>query len=319
MYFFLVIIISTLFLTIFGWLTGSKGLNKKYKNDRNLVENLKKHVYKLSHEIGERSYRKYGKLVETEEYIAKQFNSYGYKNEFQEYSINNQVFRNIIAAKQGKEKKKEIIVGAHYDTVVTPGADDNASAIAGLLELSKYFSEIRTSKTLRFIAFVNEEPPFFKTEKMGSRLYTMAAKQRADDIQIAFILEMIGYYSDKPFSQKYPPFLGPFYPNTGNYIAVIGNLHSKGIVDRIVKAFKENSSFPIESLNAPSAVPGIDFSDNWSFWQEGYPAVMITDTAFYRNYNYHRLTDTYEKLDYISLAEVINGLKYVLKWFSDHE
>ena len=177
----------------------------------------------------------------------------------------------------------------------------------------------QTERNVKFIAFVNEEPPFFKTGEMGSQVYARAAKKRGDNIKAALILEMIGYYTDKPHSQSYPPLLGPFYPNTGNFIAVVGNIPSRKLVKEVSSVFKQHTSFPIESLITVSLVPGVDFSDHASFWAHGYPAVMITDTAFYRNPHYHSDSDTYDTLDYESMAEVVKGLRGVILALSDAE
>jgi Zn-dependent M28 family amino/carboxypeptidase len=283
------------------------------QEDNPLAKKLENHVYKLAEDIGERSVYKYERLDETARYIQAQFDSFGYNVEFQDYILLNRTVKNIIATKIGKEAPEEIIiVGAHYDSCFNPGADDNASAVAGLIELARFMADKSTRRSIKFIAFVNEEPPFFKTEDMGSRRYTRAAKARQEDIKAVLILEMIGYYSDKANSQQYPPLFGLFYPNKGNFIAVVGNLSSRWLVKKIVSDFKSRTSFPIESVVAFSFVPGVDFSDHWSFWQAGYPALMITDTGFYRNPHYHTGSDTYEKLDYQSTSEVIRGLSAVL-------
>lgn len=297
----------------FGWRFQSRSfIDTKVKNSQ-LVKNLKSHVYKLAHEIGERSVFKYNKLEESARYITKAFESFVYDVKFQNYNLMNKVVKNIIATKIGIQRPKEIIiVGAHYDTCFNPGADDNASAVAGLLELARFMSDKQTNRTIKFIAFVNEEPPFFKTEDMGSRVYARAAKVRGEDIKAVLILEAIGYYSDRPNSQQYPPFFGLFYPNKANFIAVVGNLSSRWIVKEVVSSFKSKTDFPIESVVTFSFVPGVDFSDHWSFWKEGYPAVMITDTAFYRYPHYHSSSDTYEKLNYENMAEVVKGLGEVL-------
>jgi len=283
------------------------------KVDARLVERLRSHVYKLAHDIGDRSVFNYEKLEETAEYIIEQFKSFGYDVELQDYTVSGKKVNNIIALKKGIKKPEEIIiVGAHYDTCFNPGADDNASAVAGLLELARFTYDKQTQRSIKFIAFVNEEPPFFKTERMGSRVYARAAKARADKIKAVLILEMIGYYPDKLFSQRYPPIYGLFYPNKGNFIGVIGNFSSWRLGRQIVSNFKEHTQFPIELAIAPSFVPGVDFSDHWSFWKEGYPAVMITDTGPYRNPYYHSGSDTCEKLNYESMAEVVNALSKVL-------
>jgi Zn-dependent M28 family amino/carboxypeptidase len=275
--------------------------------------NLKEHVVMLSHKIGDRNIVAYEKLTKAADYITGQFEKYGYKVEFQTYEVDGKPVKNIIATKLGTKKPKEqIIVGAHYDTCANPGADDNASAVAGLLELARLMTDQPTGRTIKFIAFVNEEPPFFKTKNMGSMVYAQQAKARGDNIKAVIILEMIGYYSDKPNSQKYPPFFGRFYPDKGNFIAVVGNFASKPLVKKITNLFQQSSSFPIESIATFTFIPGIDWSDHWSFWQYGYPAIMITDTGFYRNPNYHKQSDTYETLNYENIAEVVVGLQGVL-------
>ncbi len=283
------------------------------EENKELSANLEIHVHKLAQEIGDRSIFKYDKLEEAKEYIVKRFKSLGYPVEFQSYNVNAKEVKNIIAIKKGKEKPDQtIIVGAHYDTCFNPGADDNASGIAALLELASLFAKKENNRTIKFIAFVNEEPPFFKTKDMGSRVYTKAAKIKKENIKAALILESVGYYSHKPNSQNYPPLFGLFYPNKGNFICIAGNLLSHALVKGVTSTFKKHTRFPVESFIGPGFIPGVDFSDNWSFWQEGYPAVMITDTAFYRNPHYHTASDTYKTLDYNSISEVVRGLGEVL-------
>lgn len=278
-----------------------------------MVKKLKQHVYRLSHEIGDRSMAKYDKLNEAAEYITGTFSSFGYEVKFQEYEAKGKTAKNIIVSKIGKKHPEEIIViGAHYDSYSNPGADDNASAVAGLLELAEFIFDKDADRTIKFIAFTNEEPPFFKTEKMGSFVYARDARTRGENIKAALILESIGYYTDRPFSQRYFPVMRFFHPNRGNYIGIVGNPPSGDLARRIVSLFKEGSRFPVELFVLPSFVPGIDFSDNWSFWKEGYPAVMITDTAFYRNPHYHRKSDTYRTLNYENTAEVVKGIAAVL-------
>lgn len=296
----------------FGWRLWEKPIVSS-PEDKHLAKILESHVYKLAHQIGERSVYKYDKLDEAAKYITEQFRGFGYNVEFQNYNLLGETVKNIIATSVGAERSAEIIIaGAHYDSCFNPGADDNASSIAGLLELARFISDKKTQRTIRFVAFVNEEPPFFKTRNMGSRVYAKALKARGEQIYAALILEMIGCYSDKPNSQQYPPLFGLFYPNKGNFIGVVGNLQSRRLAKRVVSDFKNHSQFPIESVVTFGFVPGVDFSDHWSFWQEGYPAVMITDTGFYRNPDYHSRSDTYEKLDYDSMASVVRGLSAVL-------
>jgi Zn-dependent M28 family amino/carboxypeptidase len=197
------------------------------------------------------------------------------------------------------------VVGAHYDTVPgSPGADDNASGVAVLIELS------RMVRGVRFVAFANEEAPYFLTAEMGSFAY---ARDRASGVRAMFSLEMLGYYDDTPGSQRYPPPLGLFYPDRGNFIAFVADLSCMRLVRRAASEFRKNSAFPCEWLAAPSLVPGLSWSDHWSFRKHGIPAVMVTDTAFYRYPHYHLPSDTPEKLDYERMARVTMGLARMLK------
>lgn len=276
----------------------------------NLTDRLKTHVVNISDKIGERNYWFYQNLNKALEYIASSFKEFGLPVELQTYTIDDKKFSNIIAVKKSKASPNEvIIIGAHYDSVVgSPGADDNASAVAGLLELARFFSEMETDKTIKFIAFVNEEPPYFQGSQMGSRVYAKWAKKNKENIIAMISLEMIGYYNQNRKSQEYPLFLGLIYPDTANFIGFVSNIGSKSLVDKLTRSFKEHSDFPVETITAPSIVPGVDWSDHSSFWKYGYKAIMVTDTSFYRYNHYHAQSDTYEKLDYESMAEVVYGL-----------
>ena len=248
-----------------------------------------------------------------QDYIAAQLKSCGYKVEFQQYPVAGTTVRNITGIKTGTLLPDEsIIVGAHYDTFDNPGADDNASGVAGLLTLARLMSRSPAARTLKFIAFANEEPPFFRTDKMGSMVWATAAAARKENIKAVIILEMIGYYSERPGSQKYPPLIGPLQPNRGNFIAQISNFSSRKLAWAVDKEFKKGSTLPLVTIVLPSIVPGVDYSDHRSFWKTGYPAVMFTDTSFYRNPNYHKLTDTPGTLNYDYMAGVIEGLKPAL-------
>ncbi|MEW6621381.1 MAG: M28 family peptidase [bacterium] len=280
-----------------------------------LEKNLRIHVEKLALDIGERNFAKYEELEKAADYIMSEFSRYGYTFKLQQYQIEGRIYKNIIVSLKGtKEPDKIIIIGAHYDSVLgTPGADDNASAVAGLLELARLVSlKEKPAKTIKFIAFTNEEPPFFQTGQMGSMIYAKEAYRYKEKIEAMICLEMIGYFRQEKNSQTYPFPLNFFYPDTGNFIAVVGNRASKKLVNKVTSAFKKHSNFPIESIAAFSIVPGIDFSDHASFWEYGYEAVMITDTAFYRNPHYHSPTDLPHTLHYQDLAEVVKGLYYVI-------
>jgi Zn-dependent M28 family amino/carboxypeptidase len=200
-----------------------------------------------------------------------------------------------------------IVVGAHYDTVPgSPGADDNASGVSVLLELARMLPR----NGIRFVAFANEEAPYFLGPEMGSYVY---ARDRGAGVKAMFSLEMLGYYRDAPGSQTYPAPLGLFYPDRGDFIAFVGDLGALGLVRRSIKLFRRNARFPSEGLAAPSMIPGVSWSDHWSFRKHGYPAVMVTDTAFYRYPHYHLPSDTPEKLDYERMARVTVGLAAMLK------
>lgn len=282
--------------------------------DPTLVERLTRHVRALSEEIGNRDLYELEKLERAAGYIEAQLTDAGYRVESQPYTVEGKTVRNLIVTTPGVRAPAEVvIVGAHYDTCSNPGADDNASGVAGLIELARLLAGTRTDRTVKLIAFTNEEPMFFQTESMGSRVYAKAARERHEDIRAVIVLEMIGYYSDRPNSQRYPPLFGLFYPNRGNFLGVVANLKYGPLAKQVAQAFKRHSSFPVEWIAAPGWVQGIGWSDHWSFWQEGYPAVMLTDTAFLRNPHYHQATDTWETLDYPRLAAAVEGLKGVLE------
>jgi hypothetical protein len=281
-----------------------------------LQQNLYQHVHTLSDKIGERSLIRYTRLEQAADYIQSHLGSLGYKVEEQIYRMQGRDYRNLIATLPGRNIPQEIIlVGAHYDTVTgTPGADDNASGVAGLLELARLCKNMELARTLRFVAFSLEEPPVFNSRYMGSRVYARQARLDKQNIVAMLCLESIGYYSHKENSQEFPlPIMRFFYPNQGNFIAVVGNLSSWNLVNRVKDNLKESCQVPVETLISPSLVPGVDFSDHASFWKEGYPAVMITDSALYRNPYYHLPSDTIHTLDFDSLTAVVKGVFHTIR------
>lgn len=309
--FFVKIVIATLIVlsTTFGWIPTRSIVISSSGNQLEISDYLLQIVNKLAVDIGIRNYKHYNQLEDARKFIAQEFKNLGYEVAFQTYSVNSQDFSNIIATKGASLDGNPLIIGAHYDSCFNPGADDNASAVAGMLALAKLLSEdIRIGKIV-FVAFVNEEPPFFQTSAMGSRVFTRDMKDSNRQIRGAIVLEMIGYYSNDWFSQKYLPLLGPFFPSKGNFIGIVSNFSSRNMLKHIAKGFRSNSQFPLKTIIAPSFIPGINFSDHWSFWQEGYSAVMVTDTAYLRNKNYHRQTDLPETLNYQYMASVIFGLR----------
>jgi Zn-dependent M28 family amino/carboxypeptidase len=261
-------------------------------------------------------------LREAAEYITMQFKDAGYPVECEEYTTLEITSCNVVATKRGRDATHPIvIIGAHYDTLdykshETPGADDNASGVAVMLELARRMAPMSTEATVRFIAFTNEEPPYFHTEAMGSRVYARAAKQRGEQIKLMLSLDAVGYYSSQWGSQRYPPILGPFYPNRGDFLGVITGYKWQSLLKPVVHAFRRGTNLPVEMIATPQFIEGTDFSDHWSFWVEGYPAALVTDTAFYRNPHYHQPTDTWDTLDYERLAAVVDGLTSVVLAFA---
>jgi hypothetical protein len=201
-----------------------------------------------------------------------------------------------------------VVVGAHYDTVPgSPGADDNASGVAVLIELA------RMALPARFVAFANEEMPYFETEEMGSQVWAREARRRGERISAMLSLEMLGYYRDAPGTQHYPAPLGWLYPDRADFIGFVGDLGARRLVRRAIAAFRRHARFPSEGVAAPALIPGVTWSDHWSFRSQGYAAIMITDTAFNRYPHYHRPSDTPEKLDYLRMARVTLGLAALIK------
>jgi Zn-dependent M28 family amino/carboxypeptidase len=268
------------------------------------------HVRTLADEIGPRNIFVPDKLNAAADYIRTFWEKIGYQVSAQTFSVQNVECQNLAIEIPGRSKPGEIVlVGAHYDTVSwAPGANDNGSAVAALLELSRLFSTESPSRTLRFVAFTNEEPPFFKTGSMGSLVYAKACQKKEENIVSMVCLETIGYYRDEPKTQKYPFPFSSFYPDVGNFIAVVGNLRSKQLVKAFARHFMEESDFPVECVATFGFLTGIDWSDHWSFWQCGYPAIMITDTALFRYPYYHSSEDTSDKIDYHSLSRVTYGV-----------
>lgn len=273
-------------------------------------QRLRVHIDKLASTIGERNVCQPAALKAAAEYIGNEWRAQGYEVISQVYRVNGLDCENIAVTHQGRTQADEIIlIGAHYDTVPgSPGANDNASGVAALLVISRCLANVTTDRSVQFVAFVNEESPFFYWDQMGSLVYAKAARKRGDDIRLMLSLEMLGCYSDEAGSQRYPPLIRYFYPNRGNFIAFVSNIRSRRMLRRTVYAFRAHSDFPVEQLATFSFVPGVSWSDHLSFWRQGYAAVMVTDTAFYRYPYYHTALDTPEKLNYGAMARVAEGL-----------
>jgi len=279
-----------------------------------LRDELKRDVEILAGEIGERNTWRYDKLSAGADFIESSLEDAGFSPTRQDYLVENKLCSNLEVRIFGGEKPDEIVVvGAHYDTVYgSPGANDNGSAVAAVLALARRFAGTKPQRTLRFVFFTNEEMPFFKTEQMGSLVYAKSCREKGDDIVAMLSIETIGYYSDEPNSQKYPFPFGMVYPSTGNFLGFVGNLSCRDLLCRAISSFRKNCRFPSEGGAIPSFIPGIDWSDHWSFWQAGYPAIMVTDTAPFRYPHYHSPTDTPDKIDFDRLARVVSGLEDVV-------
>ena len=277
-------------------------------------DRLAAHVGRLAGDIGERNLWHYQALSAAAGYIATTFEELGYRTVDEPFDSRGQQVRNIIAEKPGSVNPEEIVlVGAHYDSVLgSPGANDNGSGVAALLELAQLLADQALPRTVRFVAFVNEEPPFSYSAEMGSVVHARAARVRGDRIRAMLALETIGYYSDAPGSQQYPAPLSYFYPDRANFIGFVGNLRSRALVREALESFRRHAAFPSEGATVPGWITGVGWSDHWSFWQAGYPAIMVTDTAFFRYAHYHTSADTPDKVDTARTARVAAGLAGVV-------
>lgn len=273
-------------------------------------ETLRAHVENLAGRIGERNLTRYQRLEEAARYIEGELQKAGLEARPESFEAWGRTYRNLVVEVRGRSDPGTIVlIGAHYDTAPgTPGADDNASGSAVLLELAAALKDAAPAKTLRFVWFVNEEPPFFRTRWMGSAVHARGARRRGERIEGMISLEMLGFYSDTPGSQRYPPLLSRFYPTTGNFIAAVSNLGSRGLMRRVAALLKEKGPLPVETGAYPAFVPGIDLSDQLNFWREGFSAMMLTDTAFYRNPHYHEPTDVPARLDYGRMSQLAGAL-----------
>jgi hypothetical protein len=280
-----------------------------------LADALRAPVVELATRIGDRNVdRRPRELARAADYIASEFKAAGYRVETQAYQASGVECRNLEVELQGRTRPGEIVVvGAHYDSHPrTPAADDNATGVSAVLWLARRFQGRSFDRSLRLVAFTNEETPHFQTEWMGSWVYARRCRQKAENVTAMLSLEMIGYYCDTPGSQKYPFPFGLAYPAEGNFIAFIGNTASAGLVRQVVGAFRRAEPFPSQGAAVPESVPSVGYSDHWAFWQHGYPGLMVTDTAMFRNPYYHRAQDTPDKLDFDHMARVVRGLERVI-------
>lgn len=270
---------------------------------------LRGHVETICAEFTPRSYLDSNNLNRCADWIGNAFGQAGGRVSNQVYEVNGRAYRNVIA-RFGPESGPVLVVGAHYDAAGrTPAADDNASGVAGLIELARLFGATAPTCAVELVAYSNEEPPFFGSSDMGSAHHARALAAAGTQVRAVVVLEMIGYFSDEPGSQSYPmALLRLFYPGRGNFIGVVGNFKQARLVRKVKYAMRGATDLPVRSINGPASVPGVDFSDHRSYWAAGFPGVMVTDTAFYRNKAYHTENDTPDRLDYNRMAKVVVGV-----------
>lgn len=253
------------------------------------------------------------------DYIATQLKNAGYAVSFQEFEADGARYKNIIA-RTSETPGERIVVGAHYDVwSIQEGADDNASAVAGMLEIARL---IKSQKPvlpypIEFVAFTLEEPPYFQTDKMGSYIHAASLAKQKIQIKLMVCLEMIGYFSNEKGSQQFPMLLLKlFYPSRGNFITIVGKTGQWKLVRKAKKLMLKGSEIDVHSINAPGFIPGIDFSDHRNYWNQNYPAILITDTAFFRNPHYHEASDTIQTLNFEKMSQVIQSTYYLLTQFN---
>jgi hypothetical protein len=289
---------------------GFKARRENMQREETLTDRLRTHIERLAGDVGERNVFVPDALQRATRYIEDEWSKQRYVVERMEYDVSGIRCANLIATREGSARQTEILLlGAHYDSVMgSPGANDNASGVAALLEISRMFQVVEPVLSVRFVAFVNEEPPFFMTSQQGSMLYAQAARRRGEDIRLMASLETIGCYSEEPGSQMYPPLFKLFYPNRGNFLGMVSDFRSRAALRRLAGAFRAHSDFPLQTSSTFRLIPGVSWSDHRSFWCQGYRAMMVTDTAPYRYPHYHAATDTPDKLAYAELTQVTLGL-----------
>ena len=277
------------------------------------MTSLQKPVHVLSVEIGGRVAS--SGLRAAADYIERELRSYGYGPERQTFEVGGHAFANIEAEIKGtKHPENILVIGAHYDTAGNfPGANDNASGVATVLELARTLARSRPQNTVRWIFFTNEEPPYFQSPAMGSYVYAKRCHERKDHIDAMLSIETIAYYTDKPNSQQYPVGFHPGYPNRGNFLGFVADFKSALLLRSALKAFRRSTSLRAEGVVAPSSIAGIGWSDHWSFWQFGYKALMLTDTAPYRYPYYHTAQDTPDKLDWKGFGQAVQGIDGIVR------
>jgi len=305
-------------LLLFTWMPGSSfsgQLPPLTADEQFSARMLQKHTVVLAHDIGSRSIWHPDSMSSAVLYLEKVLHDLGYAVHQQRFDSYDVPVVNLEVEIPGNRLSEEIIViGAHYDSVEnSPGANDNGSGVAALLEIARLLTRAQPQRTIRLVFFANEEPPFYYSWDMGSRHYAHRASTRGEKIIAMLSLETIGSYKSEPGSQRYPFPFSLFYPNTADFIAFVGNYQSRKLVRRFIEVFRQQTPLPSEGIAAPGFITGIGWSDHWSFWKEGYSALMVTDTAFFRSEEYHTPEDTPEKLDFERMARLVTGLTATIR------
>ena len=287
------------------------------QEERALTVVLKRHIETIA--AREHNLRHYDELEKAARYIEATLGSYGYSVDRQEFFFDDKAVRNVdvvIDPHADITDPQVIVVGAHYDSVVgSPGANDNGSGVAAVIELARLLRDLNgiAERRIRLALFVNEEPPYFKTEDMGSLHYARALAERKEKVVAMYSLETIGFYTSASASQRYPAPFNLIFPDRGDFVAFVGTPFSRALVWETIRSFRSHTPFPSIGGVAPNIVPGIDWSDHWAFEQFNFPAMMVTDTAPFRYPHYHQLTDTPDKIDVESLARVVKGMERVIR------
>ena len=252
------------------------------------------------------------------QYIERSLQGLGYAMDPQVFTVSGRPVRNIEATREPKTitaSTETLVLGAHYDSFGdAPGANDNGTGTAAVLELARLLKDWQPARTrVRYVLFVNEEPPYYRTPDMGSLRYVKRLVERNEKVKGMLSLETLGAFYDEPGSQTYPPPFGLFYPSTANFVAFIGLPGSRTFLHEVLEPFRRTTAFPSLGGISTDYIPGIGWSDHWSFSQQGYPAVMVTDTALFRYRHYHLPTDTPDKIDYAKLARITKGMERVVR------
>lgn len=289
--------------------TGIQMMTQADRSTLPVIEQLARHIEYLAGDIGERNTRLPDSLRRSVDYITTTWKEIGYDVEHQRFLSGDIECTNVMVTRNGSNPNKLILVGAHYDTVPgCRGANDNATGVAALLEISRLFLGIWPEINVRFVAFANEEYPHFATETQGSIVYAKAAQARREQIALMISLECLGYFRHEARTQRYPWLLHYLFPDRGDFLAFVSNFKNRRLLRDLVKAFQAGSDVPIRRIVAPRYVRGITQSDHRSFWTAGYPAVMITDTAYYRYPHYHSSSDTPDKICMVEFTDALTGI-----------